>query len=161
MVNNSHFLKNLIILLIFICFVPIVAFSADSDRQLLKEWIEGERFLDSSIEDRLVLLEKCLLQNSGENIFVASIDSFKEEVNMNICEFTLNNRDLKEFMESLNFKRKLFFHVSEKVKIESDMIFKNCTLFSMVEGLCNKYQLKAFYYAREVYFIPHTKANID
>jgi len=160
MAKSLHFPTSLTILLIFICLVPMSAFSADSDRQLLEEWVERENFSDLSIEDRLVLLAELSRQNSGEDIFVASMGAFKKEVDVRICEIGMRKRDLKSFLESLNIK-KLTFHVSENVKITSDMVFKNCTLLSLVEGLCNKYQLKAFYYAREVYLLPSAMANID
>lgn len=161
MTQSLHFATSMIILLVFICLLPTAAFSADSDRQPLEEWVESNNFLDYSIEDRLVLLEKLSRQNSGENIFVAGMDSFKREVAVQICEIDMRKLDLKTFLEKLNMNRKLKFHVSEKVKITSDMIFKNCTLLAMVERLCSEYQLKAFYYAGGIYLLPSTKANID
>ncbi|OGK09733.1 MAG: hypothetical protein A2W80_04275 [Candidatus Riflebacteria bacterium GWC2_50_8] len=161
MAQSLHFATSLIMLLAFICLLPVSAFSADRDRQLLKDWVESNNFLDLSIEDRLSLLEKLSRQKSGENIFVAGMNSFKREFALQVSEFDTRTLDLKTFLESLNMSRKLKFHVSEKVKITSDMIFKNCTLLSMLEILCSKYQLKAFYYAREIYLLPGTQANID
>ncbi|PKL42288.1 MAG: hypothetical protein CVV41_14190 [Candidatus Riflebacteria bacterium HGW-Riflebacteria-1] len=161
MAQSQRFATSLIILLVFISLLPTAAFSADSDRQVLEEWVESNNFLDYSIEDRLVLLEKLSRQNFGENIFVASMNSFKSEVAVQICEIDTRKLDLKTFLEKLNMSRKLAFHVSEKVKITSDMIFQNCTLLAMVGRLCSKYQLKAFYYAGGIYLLPGTKANID
>ncbi|HAE39787.1 MAG TPA: hypothetical protein DCG57_14325 [Candidatus Riflebacteria bacterium] len=161
MAQSLHFATSLIMLLVFFCLLPVSAFSADSDRQLLKEWVESSNFLDLSIEDRLALLEKLSRQISGENIFVAGMNSFKREYALQVSEIDTRELDLKTFFESLNMSGRLKFHVSEKVKITSDMIFKNCTLLAMLERLCSRYQLKAFYHAREVYLLPGTQANID
>ncbi|MDD2999776.1 MAG: hypothetical protein PHV05_11995, partial [Candidatus Riflebacteria bacterium] len=137
----------------------VAGLSADSNKQGLEEWIKKENFLNFSVEDRLVLLEKVIRQNGGENIFVASMNSLIEEVSVKIAEFSVGRKDLKTFLETLRMKPK--FHVSEKIKITSDVVFTNCTLVSMVENLCRKYQLKAFYYDHELYLIPLARANID
>ena len=154
MLQIQRFTPGTITLMAFICLLPIAAFSADNDQQLLKEWVASNNFLECLIEDRLALLEKFSAQDSGKNILFAAMNSFKREVALHICEIDTRGLDLKTFLEGLKMSRKLVFHVSEKVKITSDMVFQNCTLLAMVERLCSRYQLQAFYYAGEVYFFP-------
>lgn len=64
--------------------------------------------------------------------------------------------DLKTLLDSFYWQR-LRLHASEKIRVKGDMVFKNCSLQSVVEQLCEKYQLKAFYYGFSMYFVPSSE----
>lgn len=152
MTKNLRFPNRLIVLYVLLYLLPIVAFAADIDRQIVDSWAKKKCFVDLAISERLALLEKLAKQKNGECIFRASMDAFKGEVNIRLKEID-TRMDLKNLLNSFH-PGELRFYASDKIKIRGDMVFKNCSLLTMVEQLCQKYQLKFFYYKFELYLIP-------
>ncbi len=141
-----------LVLCALICWFPVSVLGEDSSGQSLDSWVKNEGFLDLPTDKQLELLEKLAGQRSGDILFRAGMDCFKEEVQLRVKVIDAR-MDLKTLMDSFHWQ-KLRFHASKKIRVEGDMVFRNCSLQSVVEQLCRKYQLKTFYYGFRLYFVP-------
>lgn len=153
-------------LLVFYCLFPLMAipaFANDdaniSNNMALENWVEKERFLDSPISERFALLEKLSRQEDGERIFRASMDSFSRRYSFGL-KIIDARMDLKTLLDSFHIADLRFF-TSDKIKIRSDMVFKKCSLKSMIEELCQQYNLQSFYHASRIYFIPTPTSMVN
>jgi len=156
MSKNFRFPNWLIVFYFFFHLITITVLGADnsnnSDNLVLENWVEKEHFLDSSISERFALLEELAIQDNGESLFRASMDSFNRRYSFRL-KIIDARMDLKTLLDSYRIADLRFF-TSDKIKIKGDLVFKKCSLKSMIEELCQKYKLKAFYHKSMLYFIP-------
>jgi len=157
MKKKLNFLNWLIVLCALFFVAPAVALAANNDWQLLENWSAKERFSDRSTDERLELLEKLARQTDGDRIFCASMNCFNEKYQLRV-KIIDARMDLRALLNSFHCKT-LRFCISEKIRIKGDMIFSDCSLLSVLEQLCRKYQLKTFYYESRLYFIAATEAR--
>lgn len=157
MKKKFHFPNWLLVLCALLFLIPAVSPAADRDRLLLENWTEKERFSDITIEERLELLEKLARQDNGDRIFCASMACYKEKYQLIIKEIDAR-MDLKTLLDSFHLNE-LKFCTSDKISIKSSMVFRQCSLISVIEQLCLRYQLKTFYHESRLYFIPAPRRN--